>query len=179
MLIEILGFITLLTHIAIVLGLLLLWLRPEHAIVRFVKTNALFLGFVVAVSAASGSMYFSSVALLEPCLLCWYQRIFMFPQVVILAVGIWLQERSSALIALVLSVVGGLISVYHVFIQWQERVGLDPTTIVTCATDGSGPSCESSYFLLYGYITIPVMTLTAFVLLGILGWLGYKELQAE
>lgn len=129
----------------------------------WLSAHAMELMLIVAFVATCGSLYFSDVALWTPCKLCWYQRIFMYPQVFLLGLALWRKDRNIARYILLLSVIGAGIALWH----YGEQVGaaLFPAVIdpnVPC--DTSGVSCASTPFFHFGYITIPMMALTAFVL---------------
>ena len=81
------------------------------------RDNALFLAFAAAFLAMAGSLYFSEIKGYEPCVLCWYQRIVMYPFTVILALAIWKKDYHIAFYTMILSAIGVCISTYHVLIQ--------------------------------------------------------------
>jgi disulfide bond formation protein DsbB len=118
--------------------------------------------WVVALVATGGSLFFSEVMELPPCVLCWYQRIAMYPLVVIVAVGIVSGDRRWKWYALPLAVAGFLIAVYHNLLYY----GLIPESITPCT---EGISCTSRQIEWLGFITIPLMALAAFtIILGLL-----------
>ncbi len=114
-------------------------------------------GLVVAAIAMSGSLFFSEVAGFMPCVLCWYQRIAMYPLVVLLAIATIRGERAIRPYVLTMSVIGAAISVYHVFVQ---RIPGLPSG--SCSL--SAP-CTSIYVEVFGFVTIPFMALSAFALI--------------
>src|SRR6185437_5155517 len=57
-------------------------------IAEFFGERALLLSFIVALASVGGSLFFSDVAGFQPCLLCWWQRIFLYPQAVILLIAL-------------------------------------------------------------------------------------------
>ncbi|MEA1930599.1 MAG: disulfide bond formation protein B [Euryarchaeota archaeon] len=115
---------------------------------------------LVAIVATTGSLYFSEIAGLSPCGLCWYQRILMYPLVVIL--GVATVERRSAVwkTALPLSSLGIVVSAYHTALQLSPGV--------QCSV---GLGCGSIQWQGLGIFTIPRLALVAFVLLtaGLVG----------
>lgn len=154
--------------IALIVAFLLL--RGTSSILSRVQTNALLLMFIVSLTATAGSLYFSDIALWTPCKLCWLQRIFMYPQVILLALALWKNDRSVASYILALSVIGLVIATFH-YVE-QVSAALFPAVVdpsVPC--DTTGESCRSTPFFHFGYITIPMMALTAF-LLNIVGSLA-------
>ncbi len=123
---------------------------------NFVSRRRLFLAFLVALTATLGSLFFSEIVGYVPCKLCWFQRIFMYPQAIILAVACWKCDELVAKYILPLSGIGILFSVYNIYVQQINA----PTS---CSLTGS--SCDVIEFVKFGYITIPVMALTAFAVL--------------
>ena len=122
-----------------------------------VSPNALALAWFVAVLATAGSLYFSEVAGYEPCRLCWYQRIAMYPLVAILAIGAARREAAAAIYAGALAGIGAAIALYHTALEWLP--GLD-----TGACSASAP-CTFVWFRVFGFISLPALALTAFALI--------------
>ncbi len=115
------------------------------------------LALVVAVTATLGSLYFSEVAGFVPCTLCWYQRILMYPLTLITLVGIIKQDESLPAYVLPFSLIGMGVSGYHVLIQ--NGVFSHPATCTI------GVPCSLRYVNYLGFITIPLLALTAFTLI--------------
>jgi disulfide bond formation protein DsbB len=135
--------------------------------VKFVQANALYIAFMQALSATLGSLFFSEVLLFPPCVLCWYQRIVMYPLVVILAVGIYTQDRHVIRYVLPLSVVGLLIALYHNLLYYH----ILPESAAPCTL---GVSCTTKQIEWFGFITIPLLSLLAFAIIT-LSMLLYKS----
>jgi disulfide bond formation protein DsbB len=114
--------------------------------------------WAMALIATMGSLYFSEVMHLPPCVLCWYQRIAMYPLVAILAVGILRKDKGVAVYALPPVLVGLGISIYHNLLYWK----ILPESVAPCTL---GVSCTTKFFEWFGFITIPFLSLTAFVVL--------------
>lgn len=109
------------------------------------------------------SLFFSGYAGFEPCVLCWYQRIFMFPLPLIAAIG-WFRKDSLVFdYILGLGVVGGIIGLYQVYLQFGGPLGF---------CNFGAVSCTARYVFEFGYVTIPVMSLTSFVLVIALALIG-------
>lgn len=135
----------------------------------FIRKNATLGGFLIALLAVLGSLYYSEIRHLPPCTFCWWQRIFLYPQVVVFGVALYTQQyRSARITSLILSSIGGVIAVAHVLAQMGIR-----STGLPCAV--SGVSCTSIDLILLGYITIPIMSLTLYVLLTLIGIIGTKK----
>ncbi|MFO0702817.1 MAG: disulfide bond formation protein B [Candidatus Andersenbacteria bacterium] len=118
-----------------------------------------------AFAATFGSLYLSEGAHLEPCLLCWWQRVLMYPQAVILGLAAWRRERTALLYSLWLSVIGAGVAIYHIALQ--SGLGL----LAPCG-GGALVSCTTIQVQEFGYVTIPVMSLTGFGLLVLLAIFG-------
>lgn len=125
-------------------------------------SHALGLMFIIALIATLGSLYFSEIAGWNPCKLCWLQRIFMYPQVVLLSIALWKRDATVARYILGLSLIGAVIAAYHYYIQMYDIIAAPDNPATPC--DTSGESCVKTPFTHFGYITIPMMALTAFAL---------------
>lgn len=119
-----------------------------------------YIAWAQALIATTGSLYFSEVLKLTPCVLCWYQRILMYPFVVILAVGILVGDRHLRLYVLPLSVLGLAVATYHNLLYFR----IISEGVTQCAL---GVSCTSRYFAFLGFIDIPLMSLTAFAVVTV------------
>jgi len=117
------------------------------------------IGWAWAVSfiAMTGSLYLSEIAHLLPCSLCWYQRIVMYPLVLVLGVGVLRGDLGVWRFAIPLPVVGFLIAAYHVTIQWMPNLDVG-----TCAV---GAPCTGRYVAVFGFVSIPTMAGAAFLLI--------------
>lgn len=148
---------------------------PALAFLRgFMERNVVAWMLVVASTATAGSLFFSEVAGIEPCVLCWYQRIAMYPLVAITAVGLWRRDPNVAYYALPLCMIGGSIAAWHYGEHvWTALHPHDPS--VPCSLDGI--SCAVPPFVHFGYVTIPLMAFTAFALNAVgCAWLLKKRL---
>ncbi len=117
--------------------------------------------WLVSIAATLGSLYFSEVVGWTPCELCWYQRIMMYPLVIILGVAILHKDTQVHKYVLPMTIVGGAISLYHYLLQW----GLVTTS--TCGIDATSCAVGEKWF---GFLTIPLLALIAFVLIGVSMW---------
>ena len=111
--------------------------------------------WVVATGASLGSLFFSEIMELAPCSLCWYQRTFMFPLAVVLLVGVFSSDRRCTRYALPLAVGGWLLAVYHLLLE----IGVIAESAAPCS---QGVSCTEVQFELFGFASIPVLSLVAF-----------------
>lgn len=114
----------------------------------------------MAFTSMTGSLYFSEVLHFPPCILCWYQRIAMYPLVAIIAVGIIKKDKNLPYYVLPLSVIGGLIAGYHNLLYYQ----IIPESTAPCLT---GISCTTKFIEWFGIITIPFLSFAAFTLITV------------
>jgi len=128
----------------------------------FFKDNAVLMALIVALIATAGSLFYSEIALYEPCKLCWLQRIFMYPLVLMFALALWKKDRRVFRYAVPMCIIGGLISAYHYITQLIQYSS-------SCGANSAVP-CTVKYTFYFGYVTIPMMALIAFVLILILGY---------
>jgi disulfide bond formation protein DsbB len=124
------------------------------------RSILIYLAWIIALVATVGSLFFSEVMGLPPCILCWYQRIAMYPLVLIIACGILTQDARMKFYALPLCASGLIISTYHNLLYY----GILPESILPCT---AGVSCTSRQIEWFGFITIPLLALAAFVCLSV------------
>ena len=123
--------------------------------------NLLFAAWTVALLSTFGALFIGEVMGKAPCLLCWFQRAFMFPLAIMLAVACYTSDASVWRYALPVAGVGLLIAIYHNLLF----LGVIPADIQPC---GTGPSCSSADLNLIGFIPIPMLSLAAFTALSVL-----------
>jgi len=134
----------------------------------------LYWAWLVSIAATVGSLYFSEVRMFVPCALCWWQRILMYPLVIVLGVATFRQDLTAWRTALPLSLLGLGTATYHYLLQ---RVpGLAPPA--SCA---SGVPCNMQYIDWFGFVTIPFLAAVAFLIITIamlrLAWTERSEVQ--
>jgi len=164
---DITSWLTLLAHFLVGLFLISLlrktWRNNTFA---FIRRYALWASFLISFFGILLSLYYSEIVGYVPCIFCWFQRIFLYPQALLFAVALWRKDKTVFYYALPLTVIGGLIGIYHVFLTLVPAAE-------TCAA--TGVSCAANYFVSFGYISIPVMSLTAFVLLFVFALIGRQK----
>jgi disulfide bond formation protein DsbB len=124
------------------------------------KLKFLYFPFLVSLIATLGSLFFSVVMNLPPCNLCWFQRVFMYPLIYTLSVAILTQGQHKELYSLGLAVMGLVVSFYHNLIYY----GIITEPIIPCT---SGISCSAKQIEWLGFVSIPLLSLIAFVLIVI------------
>jgi disulfide bond formation protein DsbB len=126
------------------------WLRDDVALP---------LATAVATVATAGSLYLSEVAGYVPCTLCWYQRIAMYPLVIVLGVAAWRRDRGVWRTALPIALIGAAIAVWHIAIERNPSLG--------GACDPAAP-CSLLWVNEFGFLTLPTMALIGFVTIAVL-----------
>lgn len=127
-------------------------------------TSALSAALIVAMLATGGSLFFSEVAHFEPCRLCWYQRIAMYPLVLILGVAAARRDPGVRLYVIPVAVIGALIAGYHYALEWFPALD-------TGACSASTP-CTVVWFRALGFASLPYLALSAFLLIIALVWIA-------
>jgi len=146
----------------IVAGSALLGRQGKNSVLDFFTKHGLVLMLIATLVATCGSLFFSEIAGWNPCKYCWIQRIFMYPVAVMLPIAIWKRDRGIARYILALSIIGACYAAYHYYIQMYDIVASPLNPATPC--DASGESCVKTPFVEFGYITVPMMALTAFLL---------------
>jgi len=141
-----------------VTALFLLFVGPKkNKYLAFIDKHYLTLGFLISLFASIFPLVYSEIINFLPCYLCWWQRVFMLPLVLIFGTAIWHKDRKIVKYVLPIMSVGFLISVYHNFMYYFGE-----TSSLPC--DASGVSCYQQLVSEFGgYISIPMLALTAFV----------------
>lgn len=156
----VLGLGVIITQVFCVVALFLLFFRSKenskNFYLDFINKHFLILGFVFAFIASIFPLIYSEIIHFLPCVLCWWQRVFMFPLALMFGVALWDKDRKVIRYALPLLCAGFLVSVYQNFFYYFGE-----NTNLPC--DASGVSCYQRLVSEFGgYISIPMMALTAF-----------------
>lgn len=132
-------------------------MNPINFVWKKIKPYLLHLAWLMAFVSLVGSLFFSEVMKLPPCVLCWYQRIFMYPLVAVIAVGMIRKDKNLPYYVLPLSVPGLLLALYHTLLQWRIL-----PEVITCT---AGVPCALQQLNLFGFVNIPFLSLLAFVII--------------
>ncbi|HKX84955.1 MAG TPA: disulfide oxidoreductase, partial [Pyrinomonadaceae bacterium] len=119
-----------------------------------------YFAWCISLLAVVGSLFFSEIMQLPPCVLCWYQRIAMYPLVLIIGTGIILRDVRMKSYALPLCLLGLAVSIYHNLLYY----GAIPTELAPCT---EGVPCNAVQIEWFGFITIPLMGLASFVIMAL------------
>lgn len=174
--IQLLSVLTLFANIFVVY-LLVTFLLSKIGILKnlyklnrnFLEKRNIFYALIVALVATSGSLFLSEVAGFTPCKFCWLQRIFMYPLVLILGVSLFQKARDVEKYVIPMAFIGMLLALYNYYLQ------ISPNPLAPCSSVGFSVSCSERFFTYYGYITIPWMAFSAFLLISYLMLLTYKR----
>ncbi|HEX5578178.1 MAG TPA: disulfide oxidoreductase [Candidatus Limnocylindria bacterium] len=150
-----LAVLALVTLAGVVVVLVAAVIGRQDAIRGAIGPGGLWLAFAVALTATAGSLYFSEVAHMVPCTLCWYQRIAMYPLALMLGIAAWRGDWGIRRYTAPLAAIGALIAAYHVVLQ---RVPGLPSAGCSLTAPCSAIDLER-----FGFVTIPVMALIAFL----------------
>jgi len=132
------------------------------------RWTPMFLAWLTALLATAGALFLGEVMGQTPCVLCWYQRIAMFPLVLVLGVGLLDSDGRSRRYAWPLAGAGWAIAAYHCLVFW----GLVVESLVPC---GQGSSCADADVQVAGWLPIPLLSWMAFsVILVLMGFAGKK-----
>jgi len=166
--------LTIAAQVAVVLAIIALILdkvlksKLIHDAVRLAGKFAMPLAFLIVVFATLGSLFYSDIAGFAPCNLCWFARILMYPLVVVFGVELFQKKEAAHVSGLIFSGIGVVLSLYQYLAQTLSIP-------LNCGAEETGASCSEIFFTFFGYVTIPMMTLTAFVLIFMLMILHVKR----
>ncbi len=138
-------------------ALFLLFFGPKkNFYLDFIDKNFLSLGFLLSLFASLFPLVYSEIIQFPPCSLCWWQRVFMFPLVLMFGVAFWDKDRKVLRYSLPLVCAGFLVSIYQNFFYYFGESNSLPC-------DATGISCYQHLVSEFGgYISIPMLALTAF-----------------
>jgi disulfide bond formation protein DsbB len=126
---------------------------------QHIRKNSIKYIFLVSFLSTLGSLIFSDVLGFSPCKLCWFQRILMYPILPLSALAIIKKDRRILPYLFLLALIGAPIAGFHYFNQ------LAPVSSLPCSAIGYSASCSESFFTTFGFVTIPMMALIAFLLI--------------
>ncbi len=132
-----------------------------------VKRNILYIVWFQVLLAIGGSLFFSEIKHFPPCVLCWYQRIFMYPLAIIIAVGILRKDKKVYYYVLPLAIAGMAVAFYQNLLYYK----ILPESIAPCT---AGVSCTTRFIEWFGFVSIPMLSLISFTFITI-GMLVYKR----
>jgi disulfide bond formation protein DsbB len=153
----------------LVVVMLVWFLVARDSLRRLLWGYELWAAFVVAAIATGGSLFLSQVAGFVPCEMCWFQRICMYPLSILTLFMAWHGDNRAARYLLPFPVIGACVSIYHILIENH--------VVATPQACQVGAGCTVKWINYFGYMTIPTLALTAFVLL--IGFLGLAVAEPD
>ncbi len=127
--------------------------------------------FLISVMGMVGSLYFSEVLRLAPCVLCWYQRISLYPIVALSLVAMFRKDQKAYSYILPLIIGGLIVATYHVVLYYGVNWGIRPDWIGPCQ---DGVSCTTRYVEYFGFVTIPLLSWLAHVGITVLMLIAWR-----
>ncbi len=139
--------------------------------ISFIQKNAMYLILAQVVIAIVGSLYFSDVKGFEPCVLCWYQRIFMYSLLPIITIALLKKEKKIYHYTLPMALLGITVSIYHnlLYTGIIKNEGF-------CST---GISCTSKFIEYFGFVTIPFLAFVGFTVIIILSIISRNYIKKQ
>ena len=147
--------------------------RPVYEkVMSALARQALPIAFFLSASSTIGSIVYSEVVGFPACILCWIQRIFMYPMMFLFGLALWRRDRGIFPYAMLLTLLGASVALY----QWgKDMLALYGDITIPCPAVSALPSCDKIFVLEYGYITIPMIALNAFILIAIVVYASMQE----
>jgi disulfide bond formation protein DsbB len=136
---------------------LVLFLLKKEKALSFIRDQSLLLGLLISWLAVIGSLIYSDVIGYAPCNLCWTQRIFIYAQAILFTIAFIKNDRNIFIYTLYLSLLGLIVAIYH---NWIDLGG---TAFIAC--DTTAVSCTKRFVYEWGFVTIPLMSLSALLAL--------------
>ncbi len=159
--------------IFLIVANLLFFRTHRNLILIFFKNYTFYIGFVVAIGAVVLSLFYSNVIGFPACELCWIQRIFLYPQAILFSMELYKRDQSMVDYSVALAFFSIIVSLFHLYI---ENGG---ASTFACATGNATTiSCATRYVYEFGYVTIPMMSLTISVFIIIL-LVNYKYMTKK
>jgi disulfide bond formation protein DsbB len=159
---------------AILINLVFLRTR-DNPFLLFVKEYTFIFGFLAALGAFLLSLFYSNFVGFPPCELCWIQRIFLYPQLILFSMELYKKDKSIVDFSIVFAILGSLVSIYHIYVENGGTTGLACAT-GTSTSISTESSCAVRYIYEFGYITMPIMALTLSLFIIII-LLNYKYIS--
>jgi disulfide bond formation protein DsbB len=136
---------------------------------RLIQEQPLIISWLIALIALLTTLYLSEILLWPVCHLCWYQRICLYPQVILLGIAAFNNDRSILPYTLVLSSLGLIFAIYQYLMQ------LFPITFEGISLCGAGPSCATIHIHWLGFMTLPLISAAGFFILVIIQAIGKQS----
>ncbi len=145
-----------------VVYLLYAYFTRKSDVLPFISKYALPVTFILSLSGAVLTLIYSEIFGFIPCGLCWFERVFLYPIVLLSGIALWKKDSGIADYILGLSTVGALIALYHHYIQ------MGGSAFIACPAVGAGADCAKRIIFEFGYITFPLMAFSLFAFIGVM-----------
>lgn len=161
-LLDTLNFVSAFSAVILSLGgaVFLFDLYTNRLFETFVARYGLMVAFMLAAAGSVVTLVYSEIFGFLPCVLCWYQRIFLYPQAIMLGVALYTKDRMIPLYGIALSIPGLLIALYH---HYHQMGGELMSGLITCSA--AGGDCAERTFIEFGFVTFPLMAAALFFFL--------------
>ncbi len=139
--------------------------KENDSLLVWISKYALHIGFTLSLASVVASLFYSEIAGFVPCTLCWIQRIFIYPQVILFGVALKKKYYGILSYSLPLTLIGGFFALYHNYLYFGG------TPAIPCDANAS---CTQRFVFEFGFMTIPLMAFTLFLALGITYFVSKK-----
>jgi len=153
---------TIFMQIGIVVFLFVFFFKKDSPILTFFGTYGIHIVFLLSLGGVVLSLVYSEIFGFVPCGLCWLQRVFLYPQLVLSGVALVKRERRIAGYLISLSVIGSVVALYQHYLQ------MGGIKLIGCPVVGAGADCAKRILFEFGYITFPLMSFTVFAFIIVL-----------
>ena len=162
---------TIAMQLAVVFGALFVF-TPDASISRqvlsYVKKYALQFGFFLVLGSSILTLVYSDYFGFIPCSWCWFQRVALYPQIILLGLAWWKNDKNVWRYIIALSIAGLIVALYQHYLQ------MGGSALVPCPASGEG-DCGQRFIFEFGYITFPLMSATIFAFQALLGYIAGKR----
>jgi len=164
--ISILPYLVLISHVILAFLFVAVIFRRSWGgvVVNFVGRSSLALSVLVTLGLVLGSLFYSEVVGYEACVLCWWQRVLLYPQLLLFIVAWWKKDAGIFVYTVGLTAIASVIALYQSYANWGGA------SLLPCTAEGG--ACSKVYVMEFGYITIPAMALTAILYLLLITWIN-------
>ena len=128
---------------------------------KWVQKNAILLAWIISLGGLAVSLFFGEILHMEPCRLCWYQRIAILPLALFLGIAFHKRDRKLAMYSFPFAVFGAIFAFYQVITQYF------PSTHVH-ALCGSAQACALPIFYIFGVVSFPLLSMLGFTAIALL-----------
>jgi len=153
---------TIFIQIGIVVLLFLYFFKKDSTFLDLLGRYGIHIVFLLTLGGVILSLTYSEIFGFVPCGLCWFQRILLYPQLILSGVALIKKERFIADYLISLSVIGSIVALYQHYLQ------MGGTEILGCPVVSVGADCAKRILFEFGYITFPLMSFTIFAFIIVL-----------